>query len=431
MDRLPKSENLQSAADVIDALGGTGAFAALLDVGASAVSNYRKNGFPARLHVRLAQLCKREGLQVNEAVFGGLSAAPAKTPRRAAWAGQAEAGGPLALFQNAGFEAMDTPVLQPAEPFIDRMGAEMQRRLYRFTDPAGEALCLRPDLTIPTALAYLTESRTGRARLCYQGTAFRYQPRGAGKPEEFTQTGIEIIGGHDGMADDAEIVSLLVQAVQQAGVRDFTLTLIDFSRFDRQVDEMDFSPAIARRLKQIAKQSDSPKDMAAHVLAFINRLDARNTQDFPTPPPPDARIAGRSGRDIAERLQQQQLDMQQARADRDRLDEFVRRAAQGDYREVSTLPPSLRALRGALLEKGIPADRLVFESISQQKMAYYTGLSFELRVPELGNQQVIASGGRYDDLLQSLGADRPVAAVGGAIALERLVLAASLQGEAQ
>ena len=80
MDRLPKSENLQSAADVIDALGGTGAFAALLDVGASAVSNYRKNGFPARLHVRLAQLCKREGLQVNEAVFGGLSAAPAKTP---------------------------------------------------------------------------------------------------------------------------------------------------------------------------------------------------------------------------------------------------------------------------------------------------------------------------------------------------------------
>lgn len=427
---MSDGEQLQTAAEVIDALGGTGAFAALLDVGASAVSNYRKNGFPARLHVRLAQLCSREGLVVNNALFGGLSAAPAKAPRPAAWAGHKQDDGPLALFQNAGFEAMDTPVLQPAEPFIDRMGAEMQRRLYRFTDPAGEELCLRPDLTIPAALAYLAEGRTGRARLCYQGTAFRYQPRGAGKPEEFTQTGIEIIGGHDGMEDDAEIVSLLVRAVLQAGVRDFTLTLIDNSRFDRQVDGMNFSPAIARRLKQIAKQSDNPRDMAAQVLAFIDRLDARDGQDMPPPPAPEARIVGRSGRDIAERLQQQRLDIAQARQDRDRLEDFIHQTAQGDYREVSTLPASLRALRGALLDKGVPADKLVFEGTSRQKMAYYTGLSFELRVPELGSQQVVASGGRYDDLLQSLGAAQPVAAVGGAIALERLLLAAQIQGAA-
>jgi histidyl-tRNA synthetase len=60
-------------------------------------------------------------------------------------------------------------------------------------------------------------------------------------------------------------------------------------------------------------------------------------------------------------------------------------------------------------------------------MAYYTGLSFEIHVPALGPRKVIASGGRYDDLVESLGAPRQIPAVGGAIALERLHEAATRQ----
>ena len=51
---------------------------------------------------------------------------------------------------------------------------------------------------------------------------------------------------------------------------------------------------------------------------------------------------------------------------------------------------------------------------------YYTGVSFEIHVPELGPRKVIASGGRYDNLVESLGAPHQIPAVGGAIALERL-----------
>ena len=76
------------------------------------------------------------------------------------------------------------------------MGPEMQRRLFTFTDPGGEQLCLRPDLTIPTALAHIASGKSGEARYCYQGTAFRYQPRGSGQPEEFTQLGLRLSAVH-------------------------------------------------------------------------------------------------------------------------------------------------------------------------------------------------------------------------------------------
>jgi ATP phosphoribosyltransferase regulatory subunit len=57
-------------------------------------------------------------------------------------------------------------------------------------------------------------------------------------------------------------------------------------------------------------------------------------------------------------------------------------------------------------------------------MAYYTGLSFEIYAQ--GIDRPIAAGGRYDDLLQSLGAAKPLSAVGGAIAMERLTRAAEM-----
>jgi histidyl-tRNA synthetase len=60
-------------------------------------------------------------------------------------------------------------------------------------------------------------------------------------------------------------------------------------------------------------------------------------------------------------------------------------------------------------------------------MAYYTGLSFEVLVPQLGAQAVIAAGGRYDDLLQALGATQDISAVGAALALERVAAAATMQ----
>ena len=261
---------LTTATDVIDALGGTKAVARLLNVGASAVSNYRRQGFPARAYYKLSLACAQKGLDVAEAVFGGLQSLetiqPLLTPSRQLQTFTQVSNDMLAQFIESGYESVTLSILQPSSPFIDRMGPEMQRRLFTFTDPAGEQLCLRPDLTIPTALEHLRRGIVGVNRYCYQGTAFRYQPRGSGKPEEFTQLGIEIIGEnmldrHQKDANEAEIFEQILKIIIAAGISRFEIFFNDSSHLADKVNEYDFSEAFKSQLKRRLLQSDSLDDI--------------------------------------------------------------------------------------------------------------------------------------------------------------------------
>lgn len=425
---------LTTATDVIDALGGTQAVARLLNVGASAVSNYRRLGFPARAYYKLSQACTQRGLDVAEAVFGGLqsleTAQPMKVPFHQLRTGvqksstkETEAMGFLADLIEDGYEPVTPSILQPSSPFVDRMGPEMQRRLFTFTDPAGDPLCLRPDLTIPTALEHLKRGRDGEKRYCYQGTAFRYQPRGSGKPEEFTQLGIEIIGeATDGtpqkQANEAEVFEQILKTILTCGVSGFQIVFNDMSYLAHRVDGYAFSDAFKNQLKRRLMQSDSLEDIQQTLTTL-----SQNT----APPPNPLRmnfeatdnIIGRSGAEIFARLERKQQESQNTASD---LKELHRMRADLEKQSEGSanLPDFARPLIEPALKLGCREDQLVYTPNLGQKMAYYTGLFFEIHVPALQEKRVIASGGRYDDLLHSLGAESPIPAIGGAIALERL-----------
>ena len=369
---------LTSPAEIIDALGGTKKVAEMLGVGASAISNYRRDGFPAAKHYALAKACEASGLAIDDRVFGG---PPAAAPRHFRYDGANKSpvtspDGFLKDLVAAGYRQVETPILQPSDPFINRMGAEMQRRLYRFTDPGGEELCLRPDLTIPSVLDYVRAGRFDEARLCYQGTAFRYQPRGAGKPEEFTQMGLEIINGKTGDAaieDDIEVLEKLLKIIRAAGVTGY---------------KIHFVLARARKISQ--PKAIIPPERLARII----------------PPDPDAMIAGRSGEDIIRRIERSR------RYHAQRTEQQNEEGPPDDFHEMDWMETVASAL---------DLQTNDFETFGQSGgFDYYTGVSFEIHVPELGPRKVIASGGRYDNLVESLGAPHQIPAVGGAIALERL-----------
>ncbi len=369
---------LTSPAEIIDALGGTKKVAEMLGVGASAISNYHRDGFPAAKHYALAKACEASGLAIDDRVFGG---PPAAAPRHFRYDGanKSPVTSPDGLLKDlvaAGYRQVETPILQPSDPFINRMGAEMQRRLYRFTDPGGEELCLRPDLTIPSVLDYVRAGRFDEARLCYQGTAFRYQPRGAGKPEEFTQMGLEIINGKTGDAaieDDIEVLEKLLKIIRAAGVTGYKIHFV-----------------LARTRKISHPKAIIPPERLARII----------------PPDPDAMIAGRSGEDIIRRIERSR-----------------RYHAQRTEQQNEEGPPddSLAMDWMETVASALDLRTNDFETFGQSGgFDYYTGVSFEIHVPELGPRKVIASGGRYDNLVENLGAPHQIPAVGGAIALERL-----------
>jgi ATP phosphoribosyltransferase regulatory subunit len=180
--------------------------------------------------------------------------------------------------------------------------------------------------------------------------------------------------------------------------------------------------------------SETQNPKPARDMALINGDD-------------DFDIAGRSIGEINARITRLQseaeggLDELQARA----IQNFLQLAgpAASVSESIASLLDNASALEGftdywqrLFAAAGLPMDgdstgrEIILAPAEGRKMAYYTGLAFEIHVPALGTQRVIASGGRYDDLLQSLGAAQIIPAIGGAIALERLQTAAQQQGGA-
>lgn len=395
---------LSSASDVIDALGGTNNVAEMLDIGASSVSNYRKQGFPARSHFILAKICAERGLDVADAVFGGYQVKSQPAPYQPAPMAASSA---LQKIEAAGFTRLSLPILQPAAPFIDRMGPEMQRRLFTFTDPGGEQLCLRPDLTIPTALAHIASGAGGEARYCYQGTAFRYQPRGSGQPEEFTQLGLEIIGSDGGLDDDLAVLGAIKTTLNEAGLNGFRLTVTDPRPATAFIDALGLGARATARLKRCLKTAANAEGFRKIALSGLTRSDVNTA-----PVDENIIIAGRSGAEINAHLRQKQEEAEDAPALEKAVGEIIDYLSdQGRLRDA--VHPQVLAM----------ADNL--RAGFGRGMAYYTGLSFEIYAN--GVDRPIAAGGRYDDLLRSLGAVQDVPAVGGAIALERLNRAIEMQ----
>ncbi len=426
---------LETVTQIIDALGGTKALAEKLGVGASAVSNYRKTGFPPRIHYQLAQICKQQNISVAAHLLGGKMDMASPSPLPTLIGGSYSAG-----FIKAGFIPIAPSIIQPAAPFIDRLGETMRARLYNFTTPTGEQLCLRPDLTIPTAL-YHIQNNSGNicTRYCYEGLAFRYPIRG-GAPEEFTQAGIEIIGGtqNDEQAYNMEVLERIIALLQEIGVTEFDIIFNQLDMFSRLLSAYNIPVWLVNKLDRHYRAGDDLR------LVIENLQNAK-----PVAPPESAlralmaqgeaddMIIGRTRGDIINRLKQKQEEARREKLDASiyerliRLADMVNQPADAPFNMPLPDPIAARIAQSTTeIEKHIspPNGKIVFSFGIGRKMAYYTGFMFEIRVNGLGEQAVIASGGRYDDLLSSLAPQNgEIAAVGGAINAERACRAATVE----
>src|SRR5919198_58638 len=159
----------------------------------------------------------------------------------------------LSVFTSEGYEAVAPAIIQPADVFLDVVGESLRSRTYVFTDPDGQELCLRPDLTVPTCRLYLERHPEANvaARYCYNGPAFRFQPSGASSvhPSEFRQAGIECFAETDREKAETEVVSVIVQALRAAGLERFSLRIGDLGLFRTLLETLAIPPRWRERLR--------------------------------------------------------------------------------------------------------------------------------------------------------------------------------------
>lgn len=349
--------------------------------------------------------------------------------------------------QSAGYPLCEPPILQNVAIFFDS-GEDIRSRLYLTSDQSGADYCLRPEYTIPVCREYLASAAAGTpAAFSYCGPVFRFR---TDEPSECLQAGVENFGRQDCEAADAEILSLALDAVAALGQKDLHLRIGDAGLFHGLLEALDLPSQWRRRIirscaqdKPVAGIFATATNGAAHdhtgVLAALEGVDRQGARALVEDLLAIAGIStvgGRTAGEIAERFLEQAAlksgsgfpgetrklieDFLAIEADPDKASAQMRALARSNGIDLSAVLDRFDARLGFMAARGLDIGAFTFATRFVRNLDYYTGFVFEGYDPSLPQEKPIVGGGRYDGLLQSLGAAAPIPAVGAAIWVERL-----------
>jgi ATP phosphoribosyltransferase regulatory subunit len=353
----------------------------------------------------------------------------------------------LALFAARGAEAIDVPMLQPADPFLDIAGEDLRRRIFLTESETGETLCLRPEFTIPVCLDHIANRAATPRRYAYLGEVFRQRRDGEA---EFVQAGIEDLGDPDIATADARSIAdahaLLAMALPGLPL---AVTLGDQTVFEAVLAALGLPRGWQKRLARAFGSADmiaaaladlagppANRGLAGEANLLAASGDRAALSAFVAGEMQEAGISPQAGRtpdEIARRL------IEKAELSRLRLTPAQLEALKTFLAIHVPLGEAPGALAGfaaasgialgaaldlfsaradAILANGLSAGDISYDAAFGRPLDYYTGVVFEISVP--GAARPLVGGGRFDRLLTLLGAETAIPGVGFSVWLDRI-----------
>ncbi len=282
------------------------------------------------------------------------------------------------VFEKYGFEEICLPLLEKSELFLRSIGETteiVEKQMYTFQDSDGEQLSLRPEGTASVVRAYIEHSifqKEPYSKFWYRGPMFRHERPQKGRFRQFHQIGAEVFG-LTGPRIDAEVIEMLMQFFDALKVKDLEI----------QVNSLGCKkcrPDYARKLASFFEKNANSlcEDHQERVTKNPFRI-----MDCKKDPCKDLSSRAPS---ILENVC------------KDCLEHF------DDFKS------NLKAL-------GVP---FIVNTRIVRGLDYYTRTAFEVISQDLGAQNAVVAGGRYDDLVKDIGGPA-TPAIGFAIGVERLL----------
>jgi len=283
------------------------------------------------------------------------------------------------ILNKYGYKEIRTPFFEYTDLFVRGIGEStdiVTKEMFTFPDRKGRSLTLRPEGTAPVVRAYL-ENSMGRIskviKLFYLGPMFRCEKPQSGRFRQFNQFGIEIIGTQSPVAD-AEVILTALDIYKKLGLKNL----------ETAINSVGCKKCRANYIQKLRKYLKNKKDFLCseckerytknplRVLDCKKDSCKKNIEDVPL---------------IIENLCQE---------------------CESHFAEVKSY---------------LNDQKVIFHEDPRlvRGLDYYTKTAFEIISGELGAQNAIAGGGRYDDLVEELGG-KPTPAVGFAAGIERMII---------
>ncbi|MFL5543428.1 MAG: histidine--tRNA ligase [Gemmatimonadaceae bacterium] len=272
-----------------------------------------------------------------------------------------------------GFVEYDGPPLEPLELYTKKSGDEIVGQLYHFTDKGGREVALRPEMTPTLARMVAAKANALRKPIRWFSVPqlFRYERQQKGRLREHFQLNVDIIG-EPSVAADAELLAVAIDVMRATGL---TSGDVRARVSDRQL------------LTTILTEVGVKKEETAAVFAAIDK-SGREPRDV-TLDKVDKAVASKEARRGVARALDHATDLN---------------ALAAQYRNSPGVMESITHLREYLnfLDALGVGDWVDFDLSIVRGLAYYTGKVFEL-FDAKGELRAICGGGRYDDLLSTIG----------------------------
>jgi histidyl-tRNA synthetase len=280
-----------------------------------------------------------------------------------------------------GYSEIRTPIIETASLFNRGVGEEtdiVSKEMYSWEDKDKSIISLRPELTAPVVRSYIQHNLGGQSplqRLYYIGPSFRRERPQKGRQRQFHQFGVEAIGSAN-PEQDAEVISLGWDILKSFGIKSLELKLSSIG-----------SKSCRENFKS---------ELVKYLNPFIPKLSEVSQRRLEKNP---LRILDTKNKDEIEIVKSAP-----------KIEQFYTKDDQNYFLSVQKFLNDL--------EIPFKIDPLLVRGLD-----YYTQTTFEICSENLGAQDALLGGGRYNGLVGSLGGkDAP--AVGFAAGMERVIIAA-------
>jgi histidyl-tRNA synthetase len=290
-----------------------------------------------------------------------------------------------------GYKEVITPVVESYELLAAKAGEEVRLRMYAFEDLGGRKVALRPEFTASMARLVATTLRNEPKplRLFCIGSLYRYDEPQKGRFREFWQSNFELMGS-DKPEADAEIILLTNRLMKGVGLKNITFKVGHVGVLRGILSQEKLAEEVQNQVMQLMDKKLYDEALKTVQDAGASEKGVQTLQS----------LMGLKGGDIAKVLEE--------------MGRTVKNYAEA-ARAVENLGEILSLVAQASERLNITVDAGFARGLE-----YYTGMIFEVYVPEL--DIALAGGGRYNRLVELFGGE-PTPAVGVAHGIDRIMLA--------